>query len=326
MDNLSVDYINDLHIKLGSIKKVAEYLGITYYKLNKIRKDLGMNGKYTNIARKKPLFSRDEMLNLFDKYGSWSKVAKIKEVNINTLYSYVEKYEIKTYKSHTLNEKYFDIIDTDLKAYFLGFLSADGNINNSRKSLILNISIQYKDKYILEKFLQELEADYEIKVYHEGYASLFIGNNYLCKTLSKYNVVPKKSSIYEPKNIPKEFIPAFIKGFFDGDGCISGVRVDDEGKYDINKYKCRITGNKNSMRTFKEYLKDLNIDSNFRKLKDGKSYEIYEVAIFKNDDIYKFAKIYKSVDFGIKRKLKRFDNFIKGYMLYLFTVDSGKSK
>ena len=53
-------------------------------------------------------------------------------------------------KIYTINEDYFDIIDTEEKAYLLGFLYADGN--HFTKKNRITIGLQEKDKHILEKF------------------------------------------------------------------------------------------------------------------------------------------------------------------------------
>lgn len=55
---------------------------------------------------------------------------------------------------------YFNVIDTEKKAYFLGFIYADGCIYKRQKGnsleISLNISIQSKDKEILEELEKEL--------------------------------------------------------------------------------------------------------------------------------------------------------------------------
>ena len=62
-------------------------------------------------------------------------------------------------KSISLNHYYFKEIDTHRKAYFLGLLLADGNVTNNT----VTISLQERDKHILESFKKEL--NYSGKLY-----------------------------------------------------------------------------------------------------------------------------------------------------------------
>lgn len=129
------------------------------------------------------------------------------------------------------NENYFDIIDTPQKAYFLGLLYADGCISHTTRTsgsicYIMAIALQEDDKYVLEKFRIEMERPNNL---------LFIrGNDHrkakFCFTVSgekihhdleKHGCVERKSLILQfPTTVPEELMSHFIRGYFDGDGCI----------------------------------------------------------------------------------------------------------
>lgn len=80
--------------------------------------------------------------------GRVSKFLKENNINIRTADVYNRKY--------TLNENYFDIIDTPNKAYILGFLYADGS--NTESKCTISMSLQEEDGYILEKYVKRLVA------------------------------------------------------------------------------------------------------------------------------------------------------------------------
>lgn len=61
------------------------------------------------------------------------------------------------YRKYSLNQNYFDCIDTEAKAYYLGLLYADGY--NNEKGGEIHLSLQEEDKLILEKFLKELKSN-----------------------------------------------------------------------------------------------------------------------------------------------------------------------
>lgn len=130
-------------------------------------------------------------------------------------------------KKYNFNEKYFDEIDNQNKAYFLGFLIADGNV--SKTSGRICIDLQSQDKHILESFCSELGMPNKHLSFNDRSHTtnqdvyyLTFTSNHMKDALSKYGIVPNKSLIYEyPDNIPRELIRHLLRGYFDGDGCFT---------------------------------------------------------------------------------------------------------
>ena len=135
-------------------------------------------------------------------------------------------------RKYTLNEQYFDQIDTPNKAYILGLLYADGN-NNIGKSTV-RIQLQEGDKDILEKISKEVDTDRPLKyidcsdrIYGNNYVSknMFsfeIFSRHVCKMLDYYGMKENKSLILEyPIFLNDELHSHFIRGYFDGDGSIT---------------------------------------------------------------------------------------------------------
>lgn len=131
------------------------------------------------------------------------------------------------HQKFSVDEKYFDVIDTPNKAYLLGLLYADGNLceNNT-----LRISLQISDKSILEKMRSELKSTHPLKYipYNSknpnwsDQCCLSITNKQIHDSLISKGIVPAKSLILEfPSFLSKELYPHFIRGYFDGDGYIS---------------------------------------------------------------------------------------------------------
>lgn len=127
-------------------------------------------------------------------------------------------------KVYFCNENFFEIIDNEEKAYFLGLLMVDGCNNRTGFA----ISLQEEDSYILENFKNAISYTGNIKSYFyrrndsHKYFVLKIRSRKISNDLIKHSVVPKKSYAAEfPKNIPKNLHHHFIRGVFDGDGCAS---------------------------------------------------------------------------------------------------------
>ena len=121
------------------------------------------------------------------------------------------------------NHNYFRDIDTEDKAYLLGFFSADGHLEFKGNSYCIKIGVQIKDSHILSlynKFLCSGKATIRV-VKNLSMAEISIGSLDLGKQLRELGFDNNKT--YNWKSlpiIPTEMYPHFIRGFFDGDGSI----------------------------------------------------------------------------------------------------------
>jgi hypothetical protein len=142
-------------------------------------------------------------------------------------------------KKHTYNENYFEIIDSENKAYFLGFIFADGSINiRPRKNTVeksFRINLAEIDKHILEFFKKELGHSANLhfipgkkfispenkKTYtRQNQFALYISSTVFVDHLLNLGLGHRKTYMeLSIPNIPDELMPHFIRGYFDGDGC-----------------------------------------------------------------------------------------------------------
>lgn len=150
----------------------------------------------------------------------------------------------KSRRKHTLDENYFDIIDTQNKAYILGFLYADG-YNSIDKSTI-RLQLQACDYEILEKMRLELKSDKELKfircdnkIASNGYISknmyqLEVYSKHMCEQLDKLGMHQNKSLILEfPDWLSEDLYSHFIRGYFDGDGSYCYRHASRYGERDL---------------------------------------------------------------------------------------------
>lgn len=140
-------------------------------------------------------------------------------------------------RTYALNEELFDNIDSADKAYWLGFLFADG-YNQENKNCI-SITLQCQDENHLKKFKQFLSSEIPIKHYtYKGYEKVCfsVSSYHMSRALSKLGCVKAKAHICKYPDIPQQFNRDFIRGYFDGDGCISHT----EGK---RAWQLTFTGN-----------------------------------------------------------------------------------
>lgn len=136
-----------------------------------------------------------------------------------------------------LNKEYFDIIDSEHKAYWLGFIMADGCIcktESKGKYNRLCFNLKSPDKHLLDQLQIDLQSDYPIKIKNNvnkkldfecTICELRISSAYLVNSLITHSVIPNKTG-HEliPESIPKNLVKHFIRGFYDGDGCLSSTK------------------------------------------------------------------------------------------------------
>lgn len=151
---------------------------------------------------------------------STSVIAKKNKVNVHTITNILEKYGIKRnniYHNLDLINDYWEEIDKYDKAYFLGFLIADGNvIGNSTK-----LQLSKKDEHILKTFANKTKNSNKITESKKGLVGLSVKRKKWVEDLKQYGVVPNKTSIaYLPK-LDENMMPHLIRGLIDGDGWIS---------------------------------------------------------------------------------------------------------
>jgi transposase len=173
------------------------------------------------------------------EYGKGQSACKIAEqlgCSHTLILDFLSKYHIvKTDKNQlsrkhkTVKEDYFDIIDTQEKAYFLGLMFADGcNSIGDDSASTASINLQEGDKEILEKFSKAIFGEVILtfrdlsKNDRKNQYRLRIHNHRICKQLEKLGCIPVKSLTLEwPKwLIDPDLQRHFIRGYFDGDGTI----------------------------------------------------------------------------------------------------------
>lgn len=154
-------------------------------------------------------------------------------------------------RKYTLNESFFEKIDSEEKAYVLGFTYADGNNKTQGSGLMFTLSAE--DAEILEKIKKALNSNAKIIITERmGYtlgnvAHIDFNSHKISKDLIDKGAPPNKTyKIVFPFFLSENLIPHFIRGYFDGDGCIwNGKRKKMFVKDSTSKrgYKNRIVHN-----------------------------------------------------------------------------------
>lgn len=211
---------------------------------------------------------------------------------------------------YNVNENFFKCINTEEKAYILGFICADGHIAKDR----LVITVAIKDKDILEKIRTALQSNHPIKEvtstnpYNKTdrkvltLVELMIGSVELVKPLFDMGLTTNKTYTLNGdilKYIPKYLIRDFLRGYFDGDGNVFfGRRYASGYKYNIN-----ICGNEDFLlKSFQIYF-----PSNNQLYKDLYSKQCYVWKLSQKDKVKDFMYyLYYNSSIFLQRKYNEF--------------------
>lgn len=163
---------------------------------------------------------------------SMRQIEKDYGVTRQSVATYLEKIGVKTtkgnhHRKYTHQYDFFENIDTEEKAYWLGFMFADGYIvdySNKYGEDKFGITLHSKDKETLEQFKKSIQSTNPITDVSSNGRQLhriLMSSQKTVDDLISHGCFKQKSLILKPPTgIPKELIHHFIRGFFDGDGSI----------------------------------------------------------------------------------------------------------
>lgn len=233
-------------------------------------------------------------------------------------------------RKYELNEHFFDIIDTEEKAYWLGFMTADGYNHEKRHEIKLRLSI--KDKDFLLKFRDTMYPNKDKPLYYHyrknsdkkeiSSCEVVIDSRNMSEQLKKHGCGQKKTfDISFPKCLNDKLTHHFIRGVFDGDGsiCLSTLKSGE------HKTMFSIIGYRPFMQEINQIISN-ECGLNCNKLIDykGKDKRIATVAFSGCRQCIKIREyLYKDATIFMQRKYNKFkllgtdawrtyENFTKG--------------
>lgn len=214
------------------------------------------------------------------------------------------------------DENFFKIWSSDM-AYVLGFIAADGCLMRNKRGAYF-LEIQSTDKDIVYEIRKALKSNLRVgeyqsknKNYNKKYR-LQIGSKIIFEDLIKLGITPRKSKTIALPKIPNNYFSHFMRGYFDGDGCVNVCAYYKQGRKKLSKIiSCGFTsGSKKILLEIKNKLLEVKI------VKGGSLY--YHDAYRLNFSIQDSLKIYHFMynklrnNLYLKRKKIIFENFFGG--------------
>jgi hypothetical protein len=194
---------------------------------------------------------------------------------------------------NNFNDDYFEVIDSEEKAYFLGLLFADGNVYTARNRV--QITLVNEDAYILQKFADCIGYTGKLYIDREKYSKLILPSKKMCADLTSLGCTPNKSlTLKFPTQVPNNLMNHFIRGCFDGDGHVSRRN---------NCFNTNFTSSNDFMKEFIKLLDNINVEytTPLKRYIDREE-SAYQVYIRSSSHINFFNYLYKDSTLYLNRK------------------------
>lgn len=267
----------------------------------------------------KLIFSEEEKQTIISLYQAGTSLRQLEKELGHTrkTLSKLLKEENVTIKDNTINsrryqhqEDYFKIINTEDKAYWLGFIYADGFIESKRKhgAQKLGITLSNVDKEHLVKFKTAIKAtnpvlDYQGSGYNQAgmFSKILLTSNQTVDDLKALGVIENKTyDLTFPDFIDESLLHHFVRGYFDGDGSINYYTTSTG----YRKYQIGFTG---SLEMIEGLNKFFNKECSIRK--KGNAYQVNYGGV---NEVHKILeRMYDHATVCLDRKKVKVDDFIK---------------
>jgi LAGLIDADG-like domain len=200
---------------------------------------------------------------------------------------------------YTLNEGYFDQIDTPIKSYLLGLMAADGCV--TYKNYVVLESV---DRELVDLLAREIEFSGEIREIdrspHQPHFRINFSSQRIATALHQWQIITNRMASDSYRFPSDEQLNPYVLGYFDGDGCAYPNKNRSGGLV------C-IVGSKN----FAEEL------SNVMKMGSTIAHShnvVYYWRIFSRVNIQKFHDMmYRYPDLGLARKKEKIEQILGSY-------------
>lgn len=268
---------------------------------------------HVNRIKNKIVFSTEQVEKIIELYVQdripVKTIAKMFSIGD---YRYISRILIEhnlyegCHQGYSVDETYFDIIDTNDKAYWLGYFYADGAVIDKTHE----ISLTSIDKEHLEKFQKSINAiQHKItRVIDDRYQAqsvywkFGIRRKKLSDALKRLGCIPNKSLLIDKiPDIEVKYFTHFIREYFDGDGSIHCVN---------NQYRISFCGNYNFLKEIQDCLE---VNTKINQNSKGKDY------VFQVNGKYQLKRVLDLIYSGssnqnrLNRKYEKYCSFLKTF-------------
>jgi intein-encoded DNA endonuclease-like protein len=252
------------------------------------------------------------VIERYNELKNLKKVAKSFGVSLRPIKRiFKENNIVLTNRRYNVNHNYFENIDNEEKAYWLGFLFADGCVRNNKSGNQLVLKLSVKDEEHLKLFKDNIESEHKIGYHQNKTVSkkgtpstsdcclIRISSNKLVNDLTNQGCTPRKTFTINKPIIDEKFYKDFIRGFYDGDG---NFFYSEKTKASVVTIVC-------ASEKFREFLIEvISKIPNIGKIHEKK--EKYNIKIVNIVGIVSFLDyVYKESNIHLKRKKEYYEKY-----------------
>lgn len=262
-------------------------------------------------------FTNDQLIELHKNYISGTSImelSKLHKCSYNSIFNGFKRLQLeiipqsKSKRKFPIREDFFSIIDSEEKAYILGFIYADG-CNHSDKNK-LEISLAKQDEEILVKFSKILlfgnnqVKEYSRKGNRENKVGLYIVNKQISQDLIHQGCPARKTFILKYPKIPLHLYSHFVRGYFDGDGMlVIYERIAARCKNISKTAEFSITSTKEMLNEISNIFAILGVSTSINKRHKNRDNNNYTLRVFGNQQIKTVCDyLYKNASIFLNRK------------------------
>lgn len=267
----------------------------------------------------KKLFTETQEKQICDEYCSDPKMtmkalAKKYNCSVAPIRAALTKHQIdvrqtREYLKSFDNEDFFQNIDTQVKAYWLGYIAADATVCDNVGSLrAFRFFLAEKDRNAVFRLAQDL--NFTGTIYYCGKQQQFgiaFNSEKFCHDLENHGIIDWKSKGDPQKllsNVPLHLMSHFILGFFDGDG---GISVNSNSRKQTKQYYLRFSADKDHCQIHQAIEKQISsatgVNKPGYKIKENCSYQNW----FGNGNVEKICHwMYKDHAVKLDRKYAKY--------------------
>lgn len=306
------------HYQTLNTKQIAETFSCDPGTVRKHKQKLGISTEQERIKK-----LREQTEYICSQYGKKTSTVLSKELSCST--SFISKIWTENHLSGSIStiyysdEQQFETIDTPEKAYWIGYIAADGCLYDRQgHQSLLSLSVEQTDEELLLNFKEFLHSEKPIKTVKDArrntyMSSLQITSNKIGDDLKNIGIIPQKTWAIDLNavlsHIPNKYFSAFLLGYMDGDGSITRVNTSNT----ISKCRIAIVGPTSSMQVIAKKLTEWDIDAHINELKREKySNSFSELSLTNSSEKYCFLKLLYTYNIPcLKRKQERANELMR---------------
>jgi hypothetical protein len=298
-DSVINDYLKEKSLKFLKMKYKH---GVIFLKNILVEANVYVSPQNRNITKE----TINKIIEDYQQWISISKISKTYSIDRKRIVRILKENGIVDHQNYRFDfdRNIFKNIDNEVKAYWLGFLYADGSVYKSKDNISHHLTLKLSSKDIdhLYEFKKNFNFPQEIKLRKEyGFnkefesARIRICSKEIVNDLISHGCFPNKTFTLVFPKLNEDMLNHFMRGYFDGDGSIS---------ISNNNKQITILGNYDFLKKYQNYLMEY---CNINETKIGKKNKIYYLHYGGNMQIDRIKKfLYKNSTVYLKRKKEVF--------------------